>query len=72
MQHFLFSTEEEPQSWATVPLQQVTYESLHLMGVQFENFQKHKLKKIIVECEHSEENDNTVNIKSKSWIKTCS
>lgn len=56
---------EEPQSGLNASLQHATFETLYQIGKNFETFKNDKTKKIIVECEHSKEKENTVNIKSK-------
>ena len=50
----------------SVPMQHATYETLHQMGVMFEEFQKDKTKTIVVACTHSKDEANKVDITSKS------
>ena len=57
----------ETQRQVSVPLQHATYEALHKVGEHFEEFQRNKTSKIIVQCEHGEGKDDLVHIISK-WV----
>lgn len=48
-----------------MPVEHATYETLHQLGENFEEFKKDKTKTLVVACKHSKEN-NQVEITSES------
>lgn len=56
---------EEVQSEANVFIQHATFETLHQIGKHFEQFKKDRRKSLSIECRHSINEENKVNIQSK-------
>ena len=50
----------------SVPMQHATYEALHKMGENFQEFMEDKKKTLLLECKHNKE-ENKVDITSKFY-----